>query len=150
MIEDTLTHVDVHRQNYSNIDLYITDRNGKELIDGNTIEDTLNSDHFPLDIYIRLNFKETQNKRKFNYKLHNKNTDWELFSQHLYAISDFFVTPDYFNPSPIDKHETFWNIIIETVTSANTKPNDIRKLRQEYSTNNPSNYKKNPAPWWDA
>lgn len=147
--EYNITHIDSHKQSYSNIDLRITNRDGIDRIETLTIEDTLNSDHFPLKIIIKLNHKKLHNSRKFKYKLLNKNTNWNVFSEHLRSLSDLFISADYFTLQLVEKHENFWKVVKECVISANSKPNDIINLRDEYNTNIPNPYKRAPASWWD-
>ena len=132
---DTLTHIDVARNKKSNLDLIISSFDVSGLIDYQVFDETLGSDHFPLEFIISM---EKHIHRQKSFKLHSVKTDWNQVYENLSKSSPRLMEASYLLGSGVEKYE-MW---IEIVTDAVKKSTPVKR-------NLPASVHRNPVPWWD-
>lgn len=134
---NSLTHVDVHRNIKSNIDLILSSLNISDIVEVSVCDETWGSDHYP--IYISVNIEKSVYKKK-SFKLKSLRTNWSKVATSLEDSFAEFNTNHFENLSPNDKYDFFVNKVRETVKSCTP-------IKKETLIKAPM---KNPVPWWDA
>lgn len=134
--ENTLTHIDFSRDKLSNIDLVFSSPTILDKIKLPVIEDTWNSDHYPLSV--KLSTEKVLYSKKSS-RLTSRKTDWSLYQSTLDKNYINFLQPEYSNLSTTNKYYFFCNTLIDAVsesTPAKKPPSYI--------------HHRNPVSWWDS
>ena len=132
---DTLTHLDVYRNNKSNIDLVLSSMNIAEKISVKVYDETLGSDHFP--IYLTIETEKFIYKKK-SFKISSLRTNWNNVESYLKERANIYFTPEFNNLSPVSKYDFFINNLRESIIHNTPK----KKVNRSHAT-------LNPVSWWD-
>lgn len=134
---DSLTRVDFHRGNKSNIDLICSDINIAQNIDVKINQDTCGSDHFPILINVCIQ-KSFYHKKTFKVPVHSKKTDWNKFQQILGKNYNRLLSHQLNSLTPSEKYSFF----IEEIT--NSLKISTPRIKRVSLTKH-----RNPVEWWD-
>ena len=132
---NTHTRIDLTRNQKSNIDLVFSSMDISQFISVTVSNDSLGSDHYPININIDAEKYYYQTK---TFKIQTKKTDWCNFARLLDEEYNKFLTSEYDSLPPTDKYNRFVNSITETLALCTPKK---RKVSQKKY--------RNPVPWWD-
>lgn len=133
--DNTNTHINLHKNIKSNIDLVISTMNISEKISVQVHDETLGSDHFP--IFFDVQTKKSRYIKK-SFKLKTVRTDWTKVVKELNEKYTDFLKNDYNNLSAHEKYEIFVEIITKSIVNSNPKPKFVHAKNI-----------KNPVPWWN-
>lgn len=133
---DSLSRLDLHSGNYSNLDLIISNAVLSDKIKTSVHDELWGSDHFPIIINI---FVEKFIYHKPSFKISSIRTDWsKVFQAWETPYPEFFET-EYCNLTPSEKYNAF----IDKITLS-VKENTPHKRHVH-----PSKHR-NPTRWWDS
>lgn len=133
---DTKTHLDSSNFHESNIDLIFSSTNLASRISVDVSDDTLGSDHYPINIKIDV-LRSIYRKRSFNLK--SKRTNWEKFNRDLDSKYVDFLGRDFSEASACDKYIFFFTLLSNVLKSCTPVKKFVCNSRH-----------RNPAPWWDS
>ncbi|XP_076235116.1 uncharacterized protein LOC143179689 [Calliopsis andreniformis] len=134
---DTLSHLDVHRNKRSNLNLLFSSMSISDKIRADLYDDSLGSDHFP--VLIRVDTDRYLYEKK-TFKLKSKKTNWDTFRDYLRDPYHSFLSLDYDLLPPSHKYEFFISCVTKAVQSASPSNRGTTRLAT----------RRNPAPWWDS
>lgn len=134
--ENSDTHVDLHRNTKSNLDLILSTMNIADKIHLKVYDETLGSDHYP--IYITVDVDKNYYTKK-SFKLKSMRTDWNQFASNLQNYYPRFLSTDYDKLSAVQKYETLVETITKSVKSSTPKKQNTNRSKD-----------RNPVPWWDS
>lgn len=129
----------------SNIDLCFRDSDLLTDIDYKTINDSLRSDHLPLEINIIVQNQEHNKFYKLSKELCNKYIDWELFRNLLIYRDDDYYTREVCNRSGIQKYELIVAQIEQAFVEANSRNNFSKNKTPTFTK-----YTMNKPTLWNA
>ena len=132
---NTFTRIDMSRNQKSNIDLIISTMDVAQFINCKVTDDTIGSDHFPIQIEINV---EKSIYYKKTFKIQSKRTNWEEFQTILDSEFSQFFTGEYDEMSPLEKYDLFIEVITKSVKLCTPKKRAFNKKKY-----------RNPVPWWD-
>ena len=105
---NSITHIDLHKNTTSNLDLVISTTNCAEKVNVEVCDETWGSDQFPIFVNIDLD-KYHYNKKTF--KLKSTRTNWDNLTCELNKEYNKFLTAEYDLQTPSEKYLTFVNMI---------------------------------------
>lgn len=140
---DTMSRINNPNERPSNIDLIFASSSVIGSIDYKQLEDTWDSDHFPLLLELDRGVKLY--KKKSN-KLSTKCTDWNVYTDTIKTMCEELKLKCA-NENRRIKYIDLTNIMYKAVNKASGRKEDYH---QNKPTKKEINYNRNPVKWWDA
>lgn len=133
---DTYTHIDLHRNKKSNIDLIMSSSRIADKLNVTVHDETWGSDHFPIFVNINI-VKHVYHKKSF--RIYSVKTNWTKATNLLEEKFDTFYSAEYENASAANKYKIFTDVIKNCIIESTPVKRTV-----------PLEGHRNPVAWWDA
>lgn len=141
------THFYIHNSQlkYSNIDLSFCSMSLAMISDWRVGDDSWNSDHFPVEIFI--NCTSTEIKKKFSRYNFNK-VKWPKFIESLLLSQNDISNLTFVNQNPIHRYQVFFELIKKKLDE-NLNIRNSTTSNKNHITNDKIKSKRKNNCWWN-